>query len=61
MGVVVRRGRYGTKVFWNGKDEVVETRERKGVYEFVLKNGKVVRSDNRHLYEAVKRRLSSGK
>lgn len=57
----MRRGKKGTRVFWNGKEEIAEARERKGTYEFVLKSGSVVRTNNRHLFEVVKRRLRDGK
>ena len=61
MGVVIRRGKNGTRVFWNGRDEIVGVRERRGVMEFVFRDGKTVRTENRHLFEIVKRRLEDGR
>ena len=61
MGVVVRKNKHGVKVYWNGSEEIVSVRSGKGVYEFVLKSGKVVRTENRHLFEVVRRRLENGR
>ena len=61
MGIVVSRRKGKVKVYWNGEAEVVEVRKRKGRYEFILRNGGVVVSNNRHLYEVVRRRLRGGR
>ena len=61
MAVVIRRGKGGVRVLWNGKEEIVGVRERRGVMEFVFRDGKTVRTDNRHLFEIVKRRLGDGR
>ncbi len=61
MAIVIRKNKYGVKAYWNGKEEIAELKERKNTYEFILKDGRVITTTNRHLFEVVRKRLKNGR